>query len=93
MPNTSNDAQELKQNDVHPPIARSHDIHLNEIGVVLKEFESSKNPAILGNPTCPDLRPHASTEDIHAQPKPKGIITSPIITKLKKDLNSKETSC
>ena len=64
----------------------------NEIGAVLKEFNLLRNPTILGNPTCPDLRPHASTEDIHAQPKSKGIIPSAIIMGLKHDLNSKEIS-
>ena len=91
--NTSNDARKLKWNEVHPSIVRSDDIHFNEVGVVLKEFDSLKNPTIPKNPTCPNLRPQASTEDCHAQPKPKGIITSPIITELKQDLNSKETSC
>ena len=71
---------------------RSHDIHLNEIGAVLKEFDSSKNPTELGNSTCSDLCPYASTEDIHAQTKPKGINSSAIILKLKPDLNSNESS-
>ena len=39
-----------------------------------------------------ELCPYASTEDIHAQTKPKGINSSAIISKLKPDLNSNESS-
>lgn len=30
MPDISNNAQELKRINAHPPIVQSHDIHLNE---------------------------------------------------------------
>ena len=44
MTNTSNGAQVLKCNDFPPLNAQCPDFHLNEIGVALKEFDSSENP-------------------------------------------------
>ena len=88
----SNGAQNLMRNDVTPPNARSNDIQFNEIGAVLQEFDSPQNPTNLGHSTCPELSPHASTEDIHAKTNPMGIISSAFISELNSDLNSNEIS-
>ena len=84
----SNGAQDLKRNDVFPPNACNYDVHLNEIGAALKDFDSPENPTKLGNYTCPESRPYSSTKDSHAKPKLKGIISSALILELNPDLNS-----
>ena len=89
----SNDAQDLKRINAQPPSAQIQDIHLNEIGAALKEFDPPINPTILGNPTCPDPRPRASVEDSHTQPKPTDTTPPAISTELKQVFNSIETSC
>uniref|UniRef100_A0A7N2MP22 DUF4283 domain-containing protein n=1 Tax=Quercus lobata TaxID=97700 RepID=A0A7N2MP22_QUELO len=90
MSEYSNGAQELKRNEGPPPNARSLDIHLNDIGAALKEFDSLENPTKLGNSTYPELRPYASFEDGHAKTKPKGINSSAFISDLNPVLNSSE---
>nr|POE68290.1 hypothetical protein CFP56_58842 [Quercus suber] len=80
---------ELKSNDYPPPNARSNEINLNEIEAALKEFDSLENPTIIGKATCPELRPHAASEEVHATMK-MGINSAAFISAITPDLNSNE---
>ena len=85
----SNGTQELKYNDCPPPNARSNEINLKEIEAALKEFDSPENPTIIGKATCPELRPHAASEEVHATTK-MDINSAAFISAITPDLNSNE---
>ena len=68
-----------KSIDFVPLNLRSTELHLNEIGMALNEFESKKNSIHIGNPsTLPftKLSPYASMENNYTIPAPTGNISA-----------------
>ena len=82
--------QSVKRNYVPPISTHNTDLHLQEIGIALNDFDPIKNPAQNGNSSglpFPISSPNTSAEIFTTIPIPKGNILGAFTQEFNQDLN------